>query len=249
MAENQTRWWEFYAVRYAMGTVVGAAALMFLCSKTQEIQSVLPGIRPPEAGSLETPRIFLTAAYGLIYCYVASAPILVFHAGRFLLNPDTPKRRTGSLTLLYSILPVLCVIGACCASFHYQVEGKFFICLTAYAFALLLELEVATVYFSIVRSQALFDFYDVLDKRRHESRNGEIVESYRHLREHGNSFFIVFLEMALAVVLFEIQKLLPSCLVAASWLGLLIVWIGPAVCIWLVGTLFERRFRDAQPKM
>jgi cytochrome bd-type quinol oxidase subunit 1 len=30
MAENQTRWWEFYAVRYAMGTVVGAIALLLL---------------------------------------------------------------------------------------------------------------------------------------------------------------------------------------------------------------------------
>jgi hypothetical protein len=33
MAENQTRWWEFYAVRYAMGTVVGAIALLFLAPR------------------------------------------------------------------------------------------------------------------------------------------------------------------------------------------------------------------------
>jgi len=30
MAENQTQRWEFYAVRYAMGTVVDAIALLLL---------------------------------------------------------------------------------------------------------------------------------------------------------------------------------------------------------------------------
>ena len=33
--EGSFRWWEFYAVRYAMGTIVGAAVFYVLCSGTQ----------------------------------------------------------------------------------------------------------------------------------------------------------------------------------------------------------------------
>jgi hypothetical protein len=230
-----------------MGTVVGAIALLFLCSQRNEIQSILPGT-PVTTITPETPRLLLFAVYGLIYCYIASAPILVFHAGRFLLNPDMSKKRLGQLALAYSILPVLCGLAACCASVHYRIQGKILFSLTASALALLLELEAISVYFCIARNQLLFAFYDRLDKRRAKSEKGEIVDSYRHLREHGNSFFIVLLEISLAVVLFEIQKLVPagsSVPVTAPWLALLVVWIMPAVCIWLISTIFERRFSEA----
>ena len=74
---------------------------------------------------------------------------------------------------------------------HYGLLDKTLFCVTAYALVLLLELEIVSVYRSLAGSRLLFEFYDLLDKRR--SSRGELVKSYRHLREHGNSFFIVFL--------------------------------------------------------
>jgi hypothetical protein len=75
------------------------------------------------------------------------------------------------------------------------------------------------------------------------------------MREHGNSFFIVFLEIMLGVVLFEASTLTfknptgadPVVGVVAIYLGVLVAWILPAVFVWLISTFFERRFRDAPP--
>jgi hypothetical protein len=129
---------------------------------------------------------------------------------------------------------------------HYVLLDKTLFCVTAYAVVLLLELEIYSVYLSLARSRSLFEFYDLLDKRR--SSRGELVKSYRHLREHGNSFFIVFLEIALAVVLFQTQKIVPAkptWYLEVAWLAALAVWIAPAVFVWLISTIFERRFRDS----
>src|SRR5271157_3260791 len=124
MAEGPARWWEFYAVRYAMGTVVGAVAFSFLCSQRQETQSLLFGTFASNAISLETPRLILLAVYGSIYCYIASAPILVFHASRFLLNPEASKRDVWEWLAIHSVFPALCGIVGCWAAFHSEVEGK-----------------------------------------------------------------------------------------------------------------------------
>ena len=250
MAEGPTRWWEFYAVRYAMGTVVGAVAFSFLCSQRPETQSFLFGTFTSNAISLETPRLILLGVYGLIYCYIASAPILVFHASRFLLNPDASKKRVSVCSSIYAVFPALCGIVAWWAAFHHKIPGKPLFVFTAFGLGLLLELEAFGVYLSVARNRQFFEFYDQLARRR-DSAKGEIVDSYRHLREHGNSFFIVFLEIALAVVLFEALKLAPSSVtgntetVTTTWLAVLVIWIVPAVFVWLISTLFERRFRDA----
>src|SRR5271169_6420442 len=79
-SESSNRWWEFYAVRYAMGTVVGSVAVLFLCAQRPDIQSLLPGTLAVNLSGADTAKVFSAAAYGLIYCYIASAPILVFHA-------------------------------------------------------------------------------------------------------------------------------------------------------------------------
>jgi len=136
--------------------------------------------------------------------------------------------------------------GAIC----HEIPGKPLFVFTAFGLGLLLELEAVGVYLSVARNRQFFEFYDQLAKRR-DSTNGGIVDSYRRLREHGNSFFIVFLEIALAVVLFEALRLAPSGVagnartVTTIWLTVLVIWIVPAVFVWLISTLFERRFRDA----
>lgn len=257
-AENVTRWWEFYAVRYAMGTVVGAITFCFLCLQRPETQPLLFGIfdvTSATAGSqshsisLDASRLTLLAVYGLVYCYITSAPILVFHAGRFLIRPGTRRGPILKWSAICSVSPVLFGILA----YRYGGHDLWFTW-TASALGLLLGLQVITVSLALYRNAALFDFYSQLAERRSHAK-GEIVDSYRHLREHGNSFFIVFLELALGVVLFEASGLMPQNTasrvptlgVVRIYLAVIVAWILPAVFVWLISTLFERRFRDKEP--
>src|SRR5271157_846880 len=85
-ADGSVRWWEYYFVRYAMGTIVGGIVCYVLCSST------------PILSPLVTHLEYL-AAFGLVYCYIASAPILVFHAGRFRLNGRNTQVVDGAVFL------------------------------------------------------------------------------------------------------------------------------------------------------
>jgi hypothetical protein len=84
------------------------------------------------------------------------------------------------------------------------------------------------------REQSAFDYYDELVKKRAfvDPAGDEYIESYRHLRENGNAFFIVLFELLLAGVLFYSP---------IRWVFVLTLWISPAALIWLFGILMEGR--------
>jgi membrane protein YdbS with pleckstrin-like domain len=68
------------------------------------------------------------------------------------------------------------------------------------------------------------------------------------VREHGNSFFIVFLEVLLGVVLVGMSRhwVGNSSSNVLVYISVFIVWIVPAVLVWVIATIFEREFRDAK---
>jgi hypothetical protein len=71
----------------------------------------------------------------------------------------------------------------------------------------------------------------------------EYVETYRHLREHGNSAFIFVLELVLATLVYCIIVPSESGAKQLSAVGLLFaIWASPAVSVHLVGQFLERRF-------
>lgn len=78
--EDSSRWWEFYAVRYALGTVIGGVIFFFLCSTNPVLQQLIFGAN---VHTLNAPILILLGAYGLAFCYFASAPVLVLHTTRF----------------------------------------------------------------------------------------------------------------------------------------------------------------------
>lgn len=78
--QNDSHWWEFYGVRYAQGTVVGAMIVFFLFSQNEALKKLL--FLPADPKDFGMPHLILLAVYGLAYCYIASAPILIMHAGR-----------------------------------------------------------------------------------------------------------------------------------------------------------------------
>jgi len=90
------------------------------------------------------------------------------------------------------------------------------------------------------------DFYRRLAEVRSEAASekdasptpgGEYITSYRHLREHGNAFMIVLLEVILAYALYTS----PSETLTVVILGL---WIAPAAMVWFLATGLESRMVD-----
>jgi hypothetical protein len=244
--EASLRWWEFYAVRYAMGTVVGAIIFYFLCLSNNLLMPLLFDTATISSGSvkLETAQLALLGAYGLVYCYVASAPILVFHAGRFLLKLDVPSRIRFRWLFFIFVVPVVVAIAIWMFSTATSLGAKWFLAIASFLAALILWLEIIVVVCTLLNNKDLYLFYEKLAFRR-ETAIGGITDSYRHLREHGDSFFIVLLEIVLAFALFAagiISKGNPSSVLLH--VSIIVLWILPAVFVWLIGTLFERRFND-----
>jgi len=245
--ENESsRWWEFYFVRYAMGTVTGAIVFFFLCLANPVLKPLLFGT---DSGTLDGARLALLASYGLAYCYIASAPILVFHVGRYRLDTTEP-----TTNLCQQLLPLVGIPLAATAIFYFtqMIGNESWLFLTSvFAFGMtLLWPQYVIIWRAIFGRKKLFDFYQKLANKRSKATPGGIVDSYKHMREHGNSFAIVLMEIVLAVFLyavgsFEVQSsggvasinnsILPYVLVV-------ILWVLPAALVWFVGTLFEREF-------
>ena len=244
-----SRWWEFYAVRYGTGTVVGGLVFFFLCNTNPALKPMLFGA---EAGKIDGPLLTLLAGYGLAYCYIASAPILVFHAGRFLLDVGQ-NSRTSIWRVLFTFAPPL--VATIIFFFSRTSTGAtlyFFSSVFALA-ALVLWPQYVAILATLFQTKELLQFYRKLADKR-AGQKGGLVESYKHLREHGNSFSIVVLEIVLAIILFtagNFDATVGGKVIATKdtyvlpYISIILLWILPAALVWLVGTLFEREFSGA----
>lgn len=247
------RWWEFYAVRYGMGTVVGGVIFFFLCNTNPALKPMLFGAG---IGKIDGPLLALLAGYGLAYCYIASAPILVFHAGRFLLERsrlEANRQRRLSIfryLLLYGP-PIVTTLIFFFTDTSTDLIRYLYTAIVAIA-AMVIWPQYFTIWCTLSRKEELFRFYRRLAYRRDAAEWG-VVESYKHLREHGNSFSIVVLEMVLALILYIAANFDPTGGVAPKtmvagvlpYVAIILFWILPAALVWLVGTQLEREFMDA----
>lgn len=79
----------------------------------------------------------------------------------------------------------------------------------------------------------------------------EFMDTYRHLREHGNSAFIFLLELALAALAFcVITKPGQSPTHQLGAIGLLFaVWAAPSMFVHLLGQHLERRFSQYDQRL
>ena len=87
-------------------------------------------------------------------------------------------------------------------------------------------------------------FYQNLVQQRRvtKDRGIDYVDSYRHLREHGNAVSIVLLEVALGFIL-------ASMTTNTELLVALIVWLLPAAYTWTLGTLLEKFMVEGKLKV
>ncbi|MCO7642520.1 hypothetical protein NJI34_37755 [Pseudomonas sp. S 311-6] len=263
------RWWEFYAVRYGVGTAIGAVLVLFLCQSIPELQPLLIGQEVVGIGAgskvllkLDSPLLFLLAGYGLVFCYLSSAPILVFHMGRSFAfenkeeknrgsvnqpdeNAGTKKHRSVISKCFGMMLGVVVGLGLVAVLFFLLCANSEKYLHWRYSWGVMVVVGVGVVvcqfYFvreAVRRLDFLFDFYRNLSSAR-DCYSGSLIESYKHLREHGNAFFIVVMELVLAGVIFGVGVF------GAGVVGIAIaifIWVLPAARVWWIGSLLERAF-------
>lgn len=230
----ENKWWEYYAVRYFVGTVVGAVIVAFLnghAGSPYEGRLALGG-DSREATFL---GVGLVAALGFAYCYIASSPVLTLHATRAHLRLSVLK----SNWLGYAACLVVAVGAAVFAA--WQILPP----LAAVGTGLIVGFQIGLVLLALLTKFSVIEtFYRKLAAARAKamrkedeqpSAGLEYLTSYRHLREHGNAFMIVVLEGVLAHALFH----LPSATCAFYFIA---IWLLPATLAWLLGTVLESRF-------
>jgi hypothetical protein len=127
-------------------------------------------------------------------------------------------------------------------------------------FALLIIIASAVIFGQLLivfrccsKRAELFLFYKNLAAKRAAAQGG-IVDSYRHLREHGNAFGIVFFEIMLALFIFAATiytsfatpKHQPiNYETASALICVLVCWITPASLMWLIACIIERDFVES----
>jgi hypothetical protein len=227
------KWWEYYVVRYFVGTVVGAVIVAFLNGQ--------PG--SPYEGRLTSFGEFrdsaflgfsLVAALGFAFCYIASSPMLTLHAGRAHLRLSMLKTRWISHLGAIAVSIVATTWAAWAALPP----------VAAVAMGVVLGGQIGLVLLSLfTRFGPIEEYYRTLataraavaPKRDEPPTAGlEYVTSYRHLREHGNAIAIVVLEGILAYALFGLSSVTCAFFLLAAWLL-------PATAAWIVGTALESR--------
>ncbi|MCZ8227558.1 MAG: hypothetical protein O9249_00350 [Burkholderiaceae bacterium] len=185
-------------------------------------------------------HLVVLAALGLAYCYIASAPMLTLHALRGELTTNAKSSLSLFTPVFLAYFLVLFAIAYAVVSFGVLSWKSFAIASGCSVIAMQLAL------FSIAtwnRFERISDYYLKLSAARSsETRQvQEYVESYRHMREHGNAFAIVLLELGLAMTAISVPNL--SLLSA-----LLTAWVLPASAVWLVGTVLESRLSKVPTK-
>jgi len=251
-----TRWWENYLPRYLMPSIAGVIIVNWLSSYGgDQFRSLLS--LPASGSSLDSSSLILLLLYGNLFCYVASYPALVFHATRVMDSRDGKWPRTpldgylltvavSTLAFLFHWIPPECrslaafvtaslvaVVQLCRLGnvilFRFRVKGHTDPVTEAYFYSYVLTHRRAVP--------------DESTEDETEWRE-EFVETYRHLREHGNSAFIFVLEVVLAVLAYcVITTPGQTARHQLAMLGLLlVVWAIPSIFVHLLAQLLERRF-------
>ncbi|GAB2538697.1 hypothetical protein [Rhodanobacter koreensis] len=244
-----------------MGTVIGALVVTNLMHIDPALNRVLERLLVGLDGGS---RFAALGGLGLVYCYVSSIPILVFHAGRSLLPIGVrPVKRTKLRKLYEEALPALFTVMVYAFSALYVFGAlellrspeldKRIANLSFFAFIFTIMVPVGLTFSLIFFRNRSYQFYKQLSKARaRQGDAGELITSYRHLREHGNSIFIVALEAVFGLTMLSAYRVASSLkhehtgLIYAPQFYLYgviaMAWILPGVAVWLFATLIENEF-------
>lgn len=240
-SDSASRWWEFYVVRYGMGTVVGAVIVFMLCKFSPTLTPMLFQAGKDTDPTLDSATLVMLGVYGLAYCYLASAPILVFHAARHQMFDDpAPKLRALKLLALVLISALAACVFPQPTSVSENTQWLLKLAIGIGSLLILVQWHDVVSLLSKSGAKKNFDFYKTLAQQRNAEKT-TIVESYRHLREHGNSFLIVVFELLLAFVMFAVSSAYGH-MAGLYLLTTVFLWVLPAALIWFVGSKLEHLF-------
>jgi hypothetical protein len=238
MANEQSsslQWLETYVIRYTTGTILGSIIVYILCKKYENLTPLLFGL---DINKIENPHIFLLLlAYGLCFCYIASGPVLILHAGRFyprLIENFSRKNKILNSSILFGV-PTVLSLGYLLITSYHSFSILFFFELTLAT--LLLWGQYFVVAHIFIYKNDFYNFYKKLSMIRKKQENKELVESYRKLKDHGNAFMILFCEVALGFLLY-CANIFDEISTSVNFI-ILLLWIVPAAAIWIGATSIE----------
>jgi hypothetical protein len=255
------RWWENYLVRYLVPTIVGMGCLQWL-SRNSGIDLTLFLTIPRDVQNIRTEQLISWFLFGMLFCYIASYPVLVMHATRMLDFRGRAGRVHGASLLGSYGLMLLASLIVLVAAVWRRPEISIVIVAALSAVHLRRLYVVGTVFYkekneNIEEYSWAYRFYLHLGERRGGAKKdttakgtpspetrAELVESYRHLREHGNSALILIFEMILTGIFYSIfARYSNQPDVAFTWLVVvLVIWCTPAAAIHLLAQHLEQRF-------
>lgn len=242
-----SRFWEFYLVRYLAGTIFGVLMLYYLSINysTEIVQSFF---------SAKAPDVVKEYFYGLFYHtdydLKFSNNNLNQVISEYIRSDDSISVQKDSLSVLTAI--ILAVLG-----FLYMYISSMFVLVMhtlriflyrwladgskqhgIYSFYLRLSEkrmsygETSKKYSNKVQSGKSYNINESETREIKDKHVKDYVESYRHLREHGNAFAIIFSEI-----------LFGSWLIVTSFhIGAIALWIGLGTIAWFAGSYLEFKF-------
>lgn len=251
-----SRWWESYFIRYALGTVAGIICVYFLLdtmgTEAKAKWLMIPNITEAQINTLASScslsgnasacalqaqlyqdlygfnlaQLALLAIYGLAFNYFASAPTLIWHAVRERFSHTLIEPYLFYLLIMSIIISIFLSVNSI-PIFSYLVVFSVII------YILIQTLYLRKIYNNNSGNGELINFYRKLHKARQS--NCIDVDSYRHLREHGNAFMIVPHNLALLAVIMALHDIKGNW--SLMWLALL--WILPAALVYFLGHKIE----------
>ena len=224
--------------------------------KTGILEQYFPMLKLTNGKDFNTASLTVWLLLGTLYCYIASYPILVLHAVRvYLLNKKNISHILGILLMIVYMIFLALYLKIFCLILIFVIIFSGFQCYFLY--------EVAKV----TEGGEGYDYMKHLTKAKNpvktdtetnaetnaETNPGyikDITDSYKHLREHGNTALIILLEVLLAFILYfslhfeRENKFMDFSIVSI----ILIIWIFPAALVYFYGHLLERKFSEFDNK-
>ncbi len=178
------------------------------------------------------------AALGLTYCYVVSAPILTMHSLRAEIDFSLKKLWTINGALIALLSTAFGLVAYCVM----KIDGSLFHGMSMIPVVMVLALQLVLIG-SAARNRfarvTAYSFQTASERAVARPYVAEYVESYRHLREHGNSFMLVILVILFTMATLSLRNLQQVAI-------LVFVWIAPAALTWLLGMLLESRLPEGR---
>lgn len=221
--------------------------------KTGILEQYFPMLKLTNGKDFNTASLTVWLLLGTLYCYIASYPILVLHAVRVYLL--TKKNISPKLFVLFILLLLNMICFVLCLRIFFLIP-VFVIIFSSFQYYFL---------YKVVEEESGYDYMKHLAKAKNdlipnteintekkaeinaEKKAGyikDITDSYKHLREHGNTALIILLEILLAFFLYvSLRYERENGYMDFSIVSIiLIIWIIPAAGIYFYGHILERKF-------